>query len=92
MQCASAVSFERVVGTGIVYSFIVVRHAAVEGFEVPYVIAATELDGTDGIRLSTRLIDIDPDEVRIGMPVQVTIVDHPGGEFRVPVFGPIDGE
>ncbi|MFF0818217.1 Zn-ribbon domain-containing OB-fold protein [Rhodococcus sp. NPDC003318] len=89
-QCANEVSFEPVPGTGIVYSFIIVRHPAVEGFEVPYVIAVTELDGTDGIRLSTRLVDVDPERVWIGMPVRVRIVDHPGGDFRVPVFAPAE--
>lgn len=87
-ECAGEVSWEQVAGTGVVYSYIIVRHPAVEGFEVPYVIAVTELDDTDGIRLNTRLLDIDPDQVEIGMPVRVRIIDHPGGDYRVPVFVP----
>jgi len=60
----------RLSGKGKVYSYTVIR-AAPEGFEVftPYVIAIIELD--DGVKLTSQVIDCEPEEVHIGMPVQV---------------------
>jgi len=89
--CAGPTAFEAVAGTGTVFSFIVVRHAAVQGFEVPYVVTLVEFDDQPGLRLSARLVDIDPPDVRIGQTVAVGVADHPGGSFRVLVFRPTHG-
>ena len=88
-RCAGAVAWEPIAGTGTVYSFIVVRHQAVPGFAIPYVVALVELDDQAGLRLPTRLVDIEPDDVRIGMRVRAEVIDHPGGEYGVPVFRPV---
>jgi len=59
----------RLSGRGKVYSYTVVR-AAPEGFEafVPYVIAVIELD--EGVKLTSQVVDCDPKDVYIGMPVE----------------------
>ena len=44
--------------------------------EVPQKLAIIELE--EGVRLTSTLVDVDEDAIRIGMPV-------------VPVFDPIDG-
>jgi uncharacterized OB-fold protein len=70
-------------GTGRVHSFTVVHRAPAEyRDEVPYVVALVDLD--EGVRLMTRLVDVAPAEVRVEMPVEVSI----RGEPRLPYFRP----
>lgn len=59
-------------GTGIVYSFTVLHRAGKPGWEadVPYVVALIELE--EGPRMMGNLLEVDPAQVRIGMPVRVT--------------------
>lgn len=87
-QCEGATRFEKVSGRGTIYSFITVRHAAVPGFleSLPYVVAIIELEEQVGLRLPTRLLDVDPDRVQIGQSAEVELVDLPGGDFRVACF------
>jgi uncharacterized OB-fold protein len=87
-HCGGPVAFEPVAGTGTVHSFIVVRYPAVPGYAdaLPYVVALVDLDEQAGLRLSARIVDVDPAEVAIGQRVRAEIVDHPGGGYRVPVF------
>ena len=89
-RCAGPTGFEEVAGTGTVYSFIVQRQASVVGYldAIPYVVALVELDEQPGLRLPTRLVDIEPEQVHVGMRVTAEIVDLPGGEYKVPVFRP----
>jgi len=88
--CEGVTAFEDVAGTGTVYSFVVQRQPSVVGYldALPYVVALVELDEQRGLRLPTRLVGIEPDEVRVGMRVQVELVDLPGGDYSVPVFRP----
>ena len=56
-------------GRGAIHSFVVAHHPPVPPFVYPNVIVLVEL--AEGTRLVSRLVGVDPDEVRIGMPVQV---------------------
>ncbi len=60
-------------GRGVIYSFTVARHAIIAevASAIPYVPAVVELDGLDGVRIIGSVIDIDPDAVRIGLPVEL---------------------
>jgi uncharacterized OB-fold protein len=80
--------WKAVAGKGELYSFIVVHRAVVPGSEPGDLIGLVELAEQPGLRLAARLVDVDPDRVRIGMPVQARLVPLPGGDFVVPVFGP----
>ena len=85
-RCGGATSFEPVSGTGVVHSFIVMRRASVPGLgDGPYVIGVVDVDDAPGVRLSGH-IDAAPDEVTVGAPVVVRIVDVPGGPFHQPEF------
>jgi uncharacterized protein len=79
-----AVEPSAVSGRGRVYSFTINRQAWVPGLEVPFVIAMVELDEQPGLRLMTNIVDCAPEEVEIGMPVEVAFVER--GEAFVPVF------
>jgi hypothetical protein len=45
-----------------------------------------ELDEQPGLRVVTNLVDASPDELHIGMPVEVTFVEHDG--YTLPQFRP----
>jgi uncharacterized OB-fold protein len=73
-------------GTGTVFSFTWADQRAVPDSGL-YNIAVIELDGTLGepVRLLTRVLDVDKDELRIGLPVAVTF-EPLDDEVAVPMF------
>jgi uncharacterized OB-fold protein len=76
-------------GRGVVYSYAVLHHPQHPAFEYPVLAALIDLD--EGIRLVSNLVGVEPDEIRIGLPVHVEFVST-DGEHRVPVFRPVDVE
>jgi uncharacterized OB-fold protein len=75
-NCLSArLSWHEVSGRGTVYSFSVARQPTAPPFadEVPQIVTVVELE--EGIRLSTTLVDVAPDAVRVGLPVS-PVFDH----------------
>jgi uncharacterized protein len=78
-------------GTGTVFTFTVVRQAFIPSLadKIPYVVIAVELDGADGARMVSNLIDIDPADVAIGMHVEVVWEDM-GPALALPRFKPAD--
>ena len=54
-------------------------------FDYPVVAVLVDLD--EGVRVLSNLVDIDPDEIRIGIPVEVTFAST-ADECAVPVFRP----
>jgi uncharacterized OB-fold protein len=90
--CPHCMSLEsqwvEVKGMGTVYSFTIVHHAytpAYEG-EIPYVVAIVELE--EGIRLITNVIGCKPEQVQIGMPVELAFEDVTP-EFTLHKFRPM---
>jgi uncharacterized protein len=74
-------------GCATLYSFTVVHravHAAVEPW-VPYVVAVVEL--VEGVRLVSRLVEVMPAAVRIGMALRCVIEPISAG-FALPLFRP----
>lgn len=80
--------WHNVSGNGEVYSFTVVDRAPSKGFEalVPYVVAVVAL--AEGPHLMTRLIDVQPAAVRIGMAVKVAF-EQQDELTTLPVFQPL---
>ncbi len=74
-------------GKGKVYSFTIVRRSAHPAFaeEVPYTVAIIELE--EGPRLTSNVIGIPPDEVKVDLPVEVVFEDITD-EFALPKFKP----
>ena len=72
-------------GRGTVYSFTTVYRAPSPAFtsEVPYVIALIDLD--EGVRMMSRLVDCDPEAVKVGGSVEVTFRDE-SPEISLPMF------
>jgi uncharacterized OB-fold protein/acyl dehydratase len=73
-------------GRGTVYSWVVPHYPVVPMFDYPYIVVLVELE--EGVRLVSNLIDIDPDDVKIGMPVEVTYVQT-DPELTLPMFRPV---
>jgi hypothetical protein len=68
---ASDVPCEPVSGRGRVLTFTVNHHAWFPGQAVPYVLAIVELEEAADLRVATRLVNVEPKEVRIGLAVRV---------------------
>ena len=76
-------------GAGKVHTFSVIRQSVSPGFrdEVPYVVAVIEIDDAGGVQIMSNLVNVDPSEVRIGMPVKVRFEDVTS-EITLPKFEP----
>jgi len=72
---SSAVEWKRASGRGTVYSYTVTHQNQAPGFRetLPYVLAIVEL--AEGPRLMTNVVECPPDQVTIGMPVEVVFDD-----------------
>jgi uncharacterized OB-fold protein len=76
----------RLSGRGRVLSWIFPRHPAPIGFAEPPIVALVDLD--EGIRLVSNLVEVAPDAIRVGLPVEVRFAPTAGGA-KVPVFRPV---
>lgn len=76
-------------GRGTVHTFTVNHQAWIPGFDPPYVVAIVELPEQEGLRLTTNIVGLPPDEVRIGLPVEVTFEAH--DDVWIPLFRPVGG-
>jgi uncharacterized OB-fold protein len=88
-QCMSSeVRWERMSGRGTVYTFTVTHQNQAPGFreELPYVLAYVTLD--EGVQMLTNVVGCPPDQVKIGMAVEVTFEDV-NDEIAIPRFKPV---
>ncbi len=91
-ECSSLnFNWNRVSGRGFVYSYVIVRHpvhpAIREKDQTPYNICVIELEEQEGLRISSNVLRVAPEDISIDMPVQVTFVpavDEP--DVVLPVF------
>lgn len=72
-------------GRGTVYSHTTVHRPQRPEFEVPYVVAIVELE--EGWHMLTNLVDIAPEDVRIGMAVEPEFRKM-SEEITLPYFRP----
>jgi uncharacterized OB-fold protein len=74
-------------GRGTLYTWSVVHVNDLPPFpeRVPYVAAIVELE--EGPRIMTNIVDCEFDELRVGMPVEVTFRPT-SDEFTLPLFRP----
>lgn len=75
-------------GKGKVFSWIVVRHPVprdIYADDVPYTVAIVELD--EGCRMTGNLVDIAPEDVKAGMPVELGF-NRVTAEITLPAFRP----
>lgn len=87
-RCGSLeADWEAVGGLGTIYTFSVVHRPPGAAFadDVPYVYAIVELD--EGPMMPTNIVNIEPDQVKIGSRVRVTYHDVTP-EITLPKFEP----
>jgi uncharacterized OB-fold protein len=72
-----------------VHTFTINHQAFMPGPELPFVIAIVELPEQAGLRLTTNVVGVPPDEVRIGMEVEVAFEHH--DDVWIPLFQPAGG-
>ena len=80
---------EPVSGKGTVIGFTINHQPWVPNVEVPYVVALVELAEQANVRLMTNLPECEPDEVAVGMAVEVYFEQQ--DEIFVPLFRPAGG-
>ena len=86
-ECHSwEVAPEAVSGEAVVHTFTINHQAWIPGFDPPYVVAIVALPEQEGLRLTTNLVDVAPEDVRIGMPVKVTFEQW--DDVWLPLFTP----
>jgi hypothetical protein len=83
---ADALAWADTSGRGTLYSFTIVHRPPRPEFQVPYTVAIVELD--EGFHLLTNLVECEPAEVRIGMPVEVTF-RRMSDAITLPLFRPV---
>jgi uncharacterized OB-fold protein len=89
-RCGSARSdWPRLAGSGRVFSYTVVHHAAVPDLaaDVPYTVVVVELDGAPDARLISNLVEAPPETAFVGMPVEL-VWDEPRPGVVLPRFRP----
>lgn len=88
-ECQStSLTFQKVSGKGSIYTYSI-NYRPAPGFngETPYVVALVELEGTGGVRMMTNVINVDPQQVKVNMPVEV-VFDDVTEEITLPKFRP----
>lgn len=73
-----------IAGTGIVETFTVNYQKWHPFLEVPFVVARVSLDGTDGVILTTNIVDTPPETVAIGDTVAVQFLHQ--DDVYLPLF------
>ena len=79
-------------GSGHVHTYTVIRRATeLPAFaeEVPYVVAYIELE--EGVRMCSNVVGCSPEDVEIGMPVEVTF-ERMSEDLALPNFEPAGGD
>lgn len=79
---------EAVSGDAVVHTFTVNHQAWIPTLDPPYVIAIVELPEQVGLRLTTNIVNCEPDEVHVGMPVHVMFENY-DDDVWLPFFAPL---
>lgn len=77
---------EAVSGRATLFTYTVNHQAWMPGPELPYVVAIVALPEQDGLRLTTDLVDVEPDALEIGMSLEVVFEHHE--DVWIPLFRP----
>jgi len=72
-------------GRGTLYSFTTVHRPQRPAFAVPYTVAIVELE--EGWHMLSNLIDCEPSEIRVGMPLEVSFRKM-SEDITLPLFRP----
>lgn len=87
-ECRSPESeWQEVSGRGEVYTYTIVHRPIAADQAVPFPIAVIALEDAGGVRILSNLVGIAPEEVEIGMPVEV-VWERMSADLAIPRFRP----
>ncbi len=88
---ADDLEWREVTGTGVVYTFTIADRPTAPAWQgaSPQLIAVVELD--EGPKMTTELVGVAPDAIRIGMRVRAVFDDVTGSEVTLLRFRPTSG-
>jgi len=90
-ECRSTeADWKEVSGRGEVYTYTLVHRPIAGGQELPFVVAVIALEGSGGLRIISNLVDVNADDLEIGMPVDLVWEDM-STELAIPRFRPTAG-
>lgn len=75
-------------------AYTVNRQPWIPGLDPPYIVAMVELEEEHDVRLITNVVDVSPDDIHIGLPVEVFFEDwtessgDPDSRVWLPLFRP----
>jgi uncharacterized OB-fold protein len=77
-------------GKATVVAFTINYQPWMPGPELPFAAAIVEMPEQAALRLTTNIVNCDPNDVFVGMKVRVTFEHHPDpdGDVYIPVFEP----
>lgn len=88
-ECRSSdADWKDVPGSGEVYTYTTVHRPIAAAQELPYYIAVISLEDSGGLRMISNLVDVNPDELEIGMPVELVWEDM-SDDLAIPRFRPV---
>ena len=70
-------------GRGTICSFTILTHPKFPGYDYPLIIVLVDLE--EGTRVTSQLVDCDPEDVDFDLSVQMRIHEDEDG-FKLPVF------
>ncbi len=73
-------------GKGTLHSHTVLHHPKFPGFDYPVICALVDLE--EGTRLVSNVVDCNPEDLEIGMPLQASI-EKVDDEMQLPLFRPV---
>ena len=82
------IGVEAVSGRAQLLTFSVNHQPWMPGLEVPFVLAIVRPVEQDDLRITTNIVNCRPEEVEIGMAVQVLFEPHVDEEVWIPLFEP----
>lgn len=86
--CGSAdVTPQPVSGRATLFTFTISYQQLLSSIPAPYVVGIVALEEQEDLHITTRILDVPPEDVRIGMPLQVRFEQH--DEVYLPMFGPV---
>jgi uncharacterized OB-fold protein len=82
--------WEQISGKGELYTYTIVHRPIAADMKVPFIVAVVDLEGADGVRFITNLVETEVEELEIGMPLEVAWEDM-GPKLTIPRFRKVRG-
>ncbi len=87
-RCDEA-DWQELSGRGEVYTYTLVHRPLAADQDLPFVIAVIALEGAGGVRMISNLVDVAPEDLAIGLPVEIVWEDM-SADLAIPRFRPAE--